>query len=80
MAKVMSTPPQEDSCAAGVQILGPRAVLAGPAVETFGDGAFGFHLRNSVKEVVSGGTIDSQHNLIARSLGRPSGVSTHELN
>ncbi|MBO3681294.1 acyl-CoA dehydrogenase family protein [Streptomyces sp. NEAU-YJ-81] len=71
MAKVIATPLQEDFCTGAIQILGPVATLGGSAAGTISDGAFDYNLRNSIKQVVGGGTIDIQRNLIARSLGLP---------
>jgi alkylation response protein AidB-like acyl-CoA dehydrogenase len=71
MAKVIATPLQEDFCTGAIQILGPLATLGGSAAGTISSGAFDYNLRNSIKQVVGGGTIDIQRNLIARSLGLP---------
>ncbi len=71
MAKVIATPLQEDFCTGAIQILGPLATLGGSAAGTISNGAFDYNLRNSIKQVVGGGTIDIQRNLIARSLGLP---------
>ncbi|MFF3572251.1 acyl-CoA dehydrogenase family protein [Nocardia jiangxiensis] len=71
MAKIIATPLQEDFCVGAFRILGPAAGLASGATGSLGDGALDYHLRNSIKQVVGGGTIDIQRNLIARSLGLP---------
>jgi alkylation response protein AidB-like acyl-CoA dehydrogenase len=62
MAKIVGAEVYEDLCEAALDILGPRAALAG---------TFEFGARISIKYVVGGGTNDIQRNLIARSLGLP---------
>jgi alkylation response protein AidB-like acyl-CoA dehydrogenase len=63
MAKIVASEVHEDLCEAALEILGPRAALAG--------GPFEIGLRLSIKDVVGGGTNDIQRNLIARHLGLP---------
>ena len=62
MAKIVGAEVYEDLCEAALDILGPRAALAG---------TYEFGARISIKYVVGGGTNDIQRNLIARSLGLP---------
>lgn len=54
-----------------LDILGPRAALAGDVPGTPGGGAFEYGLRLSIMYVVGGGTNDIQRGLIARGLGLP---------
>lgn len=71
MAKIISSPLQEDFCVAAVQMLGPEVLLTAGEADAVADGAFDYHLRNAIKQVVGGGTIDVQRNLVARSVGLP---------
>ncbi len=63
MAKIVGSEVHEDLCETALEILGPRAALAG--------GPFEVGARLSIKDVVGGGTNDIQRNLIARHLGLP---------
>jgi alkylation response protein AidB-like acyl-CoA dehydrogenase len=63
MAKIVGAEVYEELCEAALDLLGPRAALAG---STFESG-----VRLSIKSVVGGGTNDIQRNLIGRSLGLP---------
>lgn len=54
-----------------LDILGPRAALAGEVPGVPGGGAFEYGLRLSIMYVVGGGTNDIQRALIARGIGLP---------
>jgi alkylation response protein AidB-like acyl-CoA dehydrogenase len=71
MAKIVAGEVYEDLCEAALDILGPRAALAGSVPGVPGGGRFEQGARIAIKSVVGGGTNDIQRNLIARSLGLP---------
>jgi hypothetical protein len=52
-------------------VLGPAAALGAGVRDVPGDGAFEYNLRLSIMQVVGGGTIDIQRNLVARAIGLP---------
>jgi alkylation response protein AidB-like acyl-CoA dehydrogenase len=63
MAKIVGAEVHEALCEAALEILGPRAALAGSPFEV--------GVRLAIKDVVGGGTNDIQRNLIARHIGLP---------
>ena len=71
MAKILSTQLLEDFSEAALRILGPAAALGEGVRDVPGGGAFDYNLRLSIMQVVGGGTIDIQRNLVARSIGLP---------
>lgn len=71
MAKIIASQLDEDFGEAVLRILGPAAALGEGAPEVPGGGAFEYGYRYSIMQVVGGGTIDIQRNLVARSLGLP---------
>jgi alkylation response protein AidB-like acyl-CoA dehydrogenase len=62
-AKIVGSEVHEDLSEVALEILGPRAALAGSPFEV--------GVRLAIKDVVGGGTNDIQRNLIARHLGLP---------
>jgi hypothetical protein len=52
-------------------MLGPTAALGETVQEVPAAGAIEHNLRLSIMQVVGGGTVDIQRNLIARALGMP---------
>jgi alkylation response protein AidB-like acyl-CoA dehydrogenase len=73
MAKILSGLLSEDFGEAILELLGPVAALGAEVPEVPGGGAFESDLRWSIMQVVGGGTIDIQRNLVARALGLPKG-------
>jgi alkylation response protein AidB-like acyl-CoA dehydrogenase len=73
MAKILSGLLSEDFGEAILELLGPVAALGADAPDVPGGGAFESDLRWSIMQVVGGGTIDIQRNLVARALGLPKG-------
>jgi alkylation response protein AidB-like acyl-CoA dehydrogenase len=71
MAKILATQLLEDFSEAALRIFGPVAALGEDVPDVPGRGAFEYNLRYSIMQVVGGGTIDIQRNLVARSLGLP---------
>jgi alkylation response protein AidB-like acyl-CoA dehydrogenase len=71
MAKIIATQLLEDFSEAALRIFGPVATLAEGVADVPGRGAFEYYLRLSIMQVVGGGTIDIQRNLVARALGLP---------
>ncbi|WP_238006555.1 acyl-CoA dehydrogenase family protein [Dactylosporangium sp. AC04546] len=71
MAKILATQLLEDFCEAALRIFGPAAALGEHVPGVPGRGAFEYNLRFSIMQVVGGGTIDIQRNLVARALGLP---------
>ncbi|MCX4098603.1 acyl-CoA dehydrogenase family protein [Nocardia sp. alder85J] len=70
-AKIIASQLHEDFCEAALRIFGPAAALGENLPGVPGRGAFEYNLRYSIMQVVGGGTIDIQRNLVARSLGFP---------
>ncbi len=73
MAKILASQLHEDFGEAALRIFGPAAALGESVPDVPGRGAFEWNLRYSIMQVVGGGTIDIQRNLVARSLGMPRG-------
>jgi alkylation response protein AidB-like acyl-CoA dehydrogenase len=71
MAKIIASQLHEDFAEAALRIFGPAAALGETVPGVPGRGAFEWNLRYSIMQVVGGGTIDIQRNLVARSLGMP---------
>ncbi|MDP9792976.1 alkylation response protein AidB-like acyl-CoA dehydrogenase [Catenuloplanes nepalensis] len=71
MAKILATQLLEDFSEAAMRIFGPAAALGEGVPDVPGRGAFEYNLRLSIMQVVGGGTIDIQRNLVARALGLP---------
>ncbi|WP_433189996.1 acyl-CoA dehydrogenase family protein [Actinoallomurus sp. CA-150999] len=71
MAKILATQLLEDFSEAALRVFGPAAALGENVAGVPGRGAFEYNLRLSIKQVVGGGTIDIQRNLVARALGLP---------
>jgi alkylation response protein AidB-like acyl-CoA dehydrogenase len=71
MAKILATQLLEDFSEAALRIFGPAAALGEGMPDVPGRGAFEYNLRLSIMQVVGGGTIDIQRNLVARALGLP---------
>lgn len=71
MAKIVASQLHEDFGEAALRVFGPAAALGENVPGTPGRGAFEYNLRYSIMQVVGGGTIDIQRNLVARSLGLP---------
>jgi alkylation response protein AidB-like acyl-CoA dehydrogenase len=71
MAKVLSTLLLEEFSVAAVRMLGPSAALGESVEQVPAGGAIEYSLRLSIMQVVGGGTVDIQRNLIARALGMP---------
>jgi alkylation response protein AidB-like acyl-CoA dehydrogenase len=71
MAKMLATQLLEDFSEAALRVLGPAAALGVGVRDVPGDGAFEYNLRLSIMQVVGGGTIDIQRNLVARAIGLP---------
>jgi alkylation response protein AidB-like acyl-CoA dehydrogenase len=71
MAKILATQLMEDFGEAALRIFGPVAALGDEVPDVPGGGAFEYNLRLSIMQVVGGGTIDIQRNLVARALGLP---------
>jgi alkylation response protein AidB-like acyl-CoA dehydrogenase len=71
MAKILATQLLEDFSEAALRIFGPAAALGEGVPDVPGRGAFDYNLRLSIMQVVGGGTIDIQRNLVARALGLP---------
>jgi alkylation response protein AidB-like acyl-CoA dehydrogenase len=71
MAKIIATQLLEDFSEAALRIFGPAAALGEGVPDTPGRGAFEYNLRLSIMQVVGGGSIDIQRNLVARALGLP---------
>lgn len=71
MAKIIATQLLEDFSETALRILGPVATLGEGEKDVPGRGAFEYYLRLSIMQVVGGGTIDIQRNLVARALGLP---------
>ncbi len=71
MAKILATQLLEDFSEAALRVFGPAAALGEDAPDVPGRGAFEYNLRLSIMQVVGGGTIDIQRNLVARALGLP---------
>jgi alkylation response protein AidB-like acyl-CoA dehydrogenase len=71
MAKIIASLLHEDFGEAALRIFGPAAALGETVPDVPGHGAFEYNLRYSIMQVVGGGSIDIQRNLVARSLGLP---------
>jgi alkylation response protein AidB-like acyl-CoA dehydrogenase len=71
MAKIIASQLIEDFSEAALRIFGPSAALGEGVPDVPGQGAFEHNLRQSIKQVVGGGSIDIQRNLVARTLGLP---------
>ena len=71
MAKIIASQLTEDFSAAALRIFGPSAALGEGVPGVPGQGAFEYNLRLSIMQVVGGGTIDIQRNLVGRALGLP---------
>ena len=71
LAKILASVLHEDFGEAALRIFGPAAALGEHLPGVPGRGAFEYNLRLSIMQVVGGGTIDIQKNLVARSLGLP---------
>ncbi len=71
MAKIIATQLLEDFGEAALRIFGPAAALGEGIPGVPGRGGFEYNLRLSIMQVVGGGTIDIQRNLVARALGLP---------
>jgi len=71
MAKILATQLLEDFSEAALRVFGPAAALGEDVPDVPGRGAFEYNLRLSIMQVVGGGTIDIQRNLVARALGLP---------
>jgi alkylation response protein AidB-like acyl-CoA dehydrogenase len=71
MAKIIGTQLLEDIGEAALRIFGPAGTLGEGVPDVPGRGAFEYYLRLSIMQVVGGGTIDIQRNLVARALGLP---------
>jgi alkylation response protein AidB-like acyl-CoA dehydrogenase len=71
MAKVLSTLLLEEFSVSAVRMLGPTAALGETVQDVPAGGAIEHNLRLSIMQVVGGGTVDIQRNLIARALGMP---------
>jgi hypothetical protein len=56
---------------AALRIFGPAAALGENVPDVPGQGAFEYNLRLSIMQVVGGGSIDIQRNLVGRALGLP---------
>jgi alkylation response protein AidB-like acyl-CoA dehydrogenase len=71
MAKIIASQLTEDFSEAALRIFGPSAALGEGVSDVPGRGAFEYNLRMSIMQVVGGGSIDIQRNLVARALGLP---------
>jgi alkylation response protein AidB-like acyl-CoA dehydrogenase len=71
MAKIIATQLLEDFSEAALHIFGPAAALGENVPDVPGQGAFEYNLRLSIMQVVGGGSIDIQRNLVGRALGLP---------
>jgi alkylation response protein AidB-like acyl-CoA dehydrogenase len=71
MAKIIATQLMEDFSEAALRIFGPAAALGENVPGVPGRGAFEYNLRLSIMQVVGGGSIDIQRNLVGRALGLP---------
>ncbi|XVQ89419.1 acyl-CoA dehydrogenase family protein [Microbispora siamensis] len=71
MAKIIASRLHEDFGEATLRVFGPAAALGETVPDVPGRGVFEWNLRYSIMQVVGGGTIDIQRNLVARSLGLP---------
>jgi alkylation response protein AidB-like acyl-CoA dehydrogenase len=71
MAKIIATQLLEDFSEAALRIFGPGAALGENVPDVPGQGAFEYNLRLSIMQVVGGGSIDIQRNLVGRALGLP---------
>jgi alkylation response protein AidB-like acyl-CoA dehydrogenase len=71
MAKIIASQLTEDFSEAALRILGPSAALGEGVPGVPGRGAFEYTLRLSIMQVVGGGSIDIQRNLVSRALGLP---------
>jgi alkylation response protein AidB-like acyl-CoA dehydrogenase len=71
MAKVLATLLLEEFSVSAIRMLGPTAALGETVQEVPAAGAIEHNLRLSIMQVVGGGTVDIQRNLIARALGMP---------
>jgi alkylation response protein AidB-like acyl-CoA dehydrogenase len=71
MAKIIASQLLEDFTEAALRIFGPSAALGEGVPGVPGRGAFEYNLRMSIMQVVGGGSIDIQRNLVGRALGLP---------
>jgi alkylation response protein AidB-like acyl-CoA dehydrogenase len=71
MAKIIASQLLEDFSEAALRILGPAAALGEGVPGVPGRGTFEYHLRLSIMQVIGGGSIDIQRNLVGRALGLP---------
>jgi alkylation response protein AidB-like acyl-CoA dehydrogenase len=71
MAKIIASQLLEDFGEAALRIFGPSAALGEGVPDVPGRGAFEYNLRLSIMQVVGGGSIDIQRNLVGRALGLP---------
>lgn len=71
MAKIVAGELAEDFGVAALQLLGPAGALGRGVVDVPGGGAVEYGLRDSMLQVIGGGTADIQRTLIARVLGLP---------
>ena len=71
MAKIIATQLMEDFSEAALRIFGPSAALGEGLPGVPGRGAFEYNLRLSIMQVVGGGSIGIQRNLVGRALGLP---------
>jgi alkylation response protein AidB-like acyl-CoA dehydrogenase len=71
MAKIIASQLLEDFTEAALRIFGPSAALGENVPGVPGRGAFEYNLRMSIMQVVGGGSIDIQRNLVGRALGLP---------
>jgi alkylation response protein AidB-like acyl-CoA dehydrogenase len=71
MAKIIASQLLEDFGEAALRIFGPSAALGEGVPGVPGRGAFEYNLRLSIMQVVGGGSIDIQRNLVGRALGLP---------
>jgi alkylation response protein AidB-like acyl-CoA dehydrogenase len=69
MAKIIACQLLEDFSVTALRIFGPGAALGEGVPDVPGRGAFEYNLRLSIMQVVGGGTIDIQRNLVSRALG-----------
>jgi alkylation response protein AidB-like acyl-CoA dehydrogenase len=69
MAKIIASQLLEEFSVAALRIFGPGAALGEEVPDVPGRGAFEYNLRLSIMQVVGGGTIDIQRNLVSRALG-----------
>jgi len=71
MAKIIASQLIEDFSETALRVFGPSAALGEGGPDVPGRGAFEYNLRLSIMQVVGGGSIDIQRNLVARALGLP---------